>query len=128
MKNPVKVSVRYDEKGRLIEQDTEAHEFDKSGSEQELPPGKISIVYDDVKNTKRTSYSDGEGSLVLTVTRNATGATIGFAGGTDAAPLDSVIDCAYDSHGNWTTCRQTSGGPPTVDNVVKMWRRTITYR
>jgi hypothetical protein len=108
MKTPLKVSFRYDEKGRLIEQDTDAHEFDKSGSEQELPPGKISIAYDDVKNTKTTSYSGDEGSLVLTVTRNSSGATIRFTGGTAGAPLDGVIDCAYDSHGNWTTCRQTS--------------------
>jgi hypothetical protein len=128
MKTPLKVSFRYDERGRLIEQDTDAHEFDKSGSEQEIPPGKISIAYDDVKNTKTTSYSGDEGSLVLTVTRNALGATIKFTGGTAGAPLDSVIDCAYDSHGNWTTCRQTSGKPPAVGNVAKMWRRTITYR
>jgi hypothetical protein len=128
MKTPLKVSFGYDEKGRLIEQDTDAHEFDKSGSEHELPPGKISIAYDDVKNTKTTSYSGDEGSLVLTVTRNPSGAAIRFTGGTAGALLDSVIDCTYDSHGNWTTCRQTSGVPPGVDNVVKMWRRTITYR
>ncbi len=128
IKTPLKVSFRYDQKGRLIEQDTDAHEFDKAGSEQELPPGKVSIAYDDLKNTKTTSYSGAEGSLVLTVTRNANGATITFTGGTDGARLDGVIDCAYDSHGNWTTCRLTSGGPPAVDSVVKMWRRTITYR
>lgn len=127
MKTPLKVSFRYDEKGRLIEQDTSAHEFDKSGSEQELPPGKISIAYDDLKNTKTTSYSGAEGSIVLTVTHNANGATVAFTGGTDGERLDSVVDCAYDIHGNWTTCRQTSGGPPAGD-VVKMWRRTITYR
>jgi len=40
MKAPLKVSFRYDKKGRLIEQDTDAHVFDKSGSEEELPPGK----------------------------------------------------------------------------------------
>jgi hypothetical protein len=128
MKTPLKVSFSYDEKGRLIEQDTDAHEFDNSGSEQELPPGKIFIAYDDVKNTKTTSYSGDEGSLVLTVTRNVRGAVIGFTGGTAGAPLESVIDCTYDSHGNWTMCRQTSGGPPAVDNIIKMWRRTITYR
>ena len=126
MKTPLKVSFRYDEKGRLIEQRTDAHKLDKA--EQDLPPGKISIVYDDVKHTKTTSYSGDEGSLVLTVTRDATGATIAYTGGTDGVQLDSVIDCTYDSHGNWTACRQTSGGPPTVGNVVKMWRRTITYR
>jgi ribosomal protein L31 len=111
----------------LIEQDTDAHEFDKSGSEGELPPGKISIAYDDVKYTKTTSYSGDEGLLALTVTRNASGATIGSVGGTKGMTLDTVIHCTDDSHGNWTACQQIvkTGG---VDRVEKMWRRTITYR
>jgi hypothetical protein len=127
MKTPVKVAFRYDGKGRLIEQDTDAHEFDKSGSEGELPPGKISIAYDDVKYTKTTSYSGDEGLLALTVTRNASGATIGSVGGTKGMTLDTVIHCTDDSHGNWTACQQIvkTGG---VDRVEKMWRRTITYR
>jgi hypothetical protein len=127
MKTPVKVAFRYEGKGRLIEQDTDAHEFDKSGSEGELPPGKISIAYDDVKHTKTTSYSGDEGLLALTVTRNASGATIGFVGGTKGMTLDTVIHCTDDSHGNWTTCQQIvkTGG---VDRVEKMWRRTITYQ
>jgi hypothetical protein len=51
MKARLKVSFRYDRKERLIEQDTDAHEFDKSGSEQELPPGKISIAYSICRDT-----------------------------------------------------------------------------
>lgn len=127
MKTPLKVAFRYDGKGRLIEQDTDAHEFDKSGIEGELPPGKISIAYDDVKHTKTTSYSGDEGSLALTVTHNTSGATTGFKGGTKGMTLYTVIDCTDDNHGNWTTCRQTvkTAG---VDTVEKMWRRTITYR
>ena len=123
MKAPLKVSFRYDKKGRLIEQDTAAHKLE---SEEDLPPGKISIAYDDVKNTKTTSYSGDEGSMVLIVTRNASGATVGLTGGAGGVPIDSVIDCVYDSHGNWTACQQTSGRPPAVGNVAKMWRRTIT--
>jgi|SRR5579871_406716 len=127
LKTPLKVTFRYDGKGRLIEQDTDAHEFDKSGGEHELPPGKISIAYDDVKHTKTTSYSGDEGLLALTVTRNASGATIGFVGGTKGMNLDTLIHCADDSHGNWTACQQIvkTGG---FDRVQKMWRRTITYR
>ena len=127
MKTPWKVAFRYDGKGRLIEQDTDAHEFDSSGSESELPPGKISITYDDVKHTKTTSYSGNEGSLAFTTTRNASGATTGLVGGTKGMTLDTVIHCTDDSHGNWTDCRQvvkTSG----VERVEKMWRRTIGYR
>ena len=127
MKTPLKVTFRYDGKRRLIEQDTDAHEFDKSGSEGELPPGKISIVYDDVKGTKTTSYSGVEGLLALAVTRDASGATIGFVGRTKGMTLDTGIHCTEDNYGNWTKCQQIvrTGG---VDRVEKMWRRTITYR
>jgi hypothetical protein len=127
MKTPVKVAFRYEGKGRLIEQDTDAHEFDKSGSEGELPPGKISIAYDDVKHTKATSYSGDEGLLASIVTSNASGGTTGFIGGTKGMTLDTVIHCTDDSYGNWTTCQQIvkTGG---VDRIEKMWRRTITYR
>jgi hypothetical protein len=127
MKTPVRVAFRYDETGRLIEQDTDAHEFDKSGSQAELPPGKISITYDDVKHTKTTSYSGDEGSLAFTVTSNASGATIGFVGGTKDRTLDAVVQCADDSHGNWTACQQTVK-PGSVDRAEKMWHRKITYR
>ena len=127
MKSPLRVAFRYDGKGRLIEQDTDAHEFDKSGSEFELPPGKISLAYDDLKHTKTTSYSSDEGQLAFTVTSDARGATIGFIAGTKDITLETTIDCEVDSHGNWTTCRQTvkTAG---VSRVEKMWRRTITYR
>jgi hypothetical protein len=127
MNAPLRVAFRYDETGRLIEQDTAAHEFDKSGSEFELPPGKISIIYNDEKHTKTTSYSGDEGSLAFTVTSNASGATIGFLGGANGTTLDAEIHCTDDSHGNWIACQQTvkTGG---VSRVEKMWRRRITYR
>jgi hypothetical protein len=127
MKNQVKVAFRYDGTGRLIEQDTDAHEFDKSGSEGELPPGKISIAYDDVKHTKTTSYSGDEGLLAFTETRNASGATIGFVIGAEGMSRDAMVHCTDDSHGNWTACQQivNAGG---VDRVEKMWRRKTTYR
>jgi hypothetical protein len=127
MKTPLKVVFRYDEEGRLIEQETAAHEFEESGSEFELPPGKVSIAYDDVKRTKTTSYSGDEGSLAYTVISNASGATIGFVGGANGSVQDVEIHCTNDSHGNWIACQQTvsSGG---VDRVEKIWRRKITYR
>jgi hypothetical protein len=124
---PLKVAFRYDEKGRLVEQNTEAHEFDPSGSEHELPPGRISIVYDDVKHTKTTEYSSPEGRLALKLTLDATGATVGFTGGVGAEMIDGLLDCSYDSHENWTAYRQVgrSGGATTV---TKVWRRSIVYR
>jgi hypothetical protein len=128
MKTPLKIAFRYDGKGRLIEQDTGAHEFDGAGSEHELPPGKVSIAYDDVKHTKTTSYSGDDGLLALTETRTVSGATTAYVvGGTKDMTLDTVIHCTEDSHGNWTKCQLIvkTGG---VDRVEKMWRRAITYR
>jgi hypothetical protein len=127
MQAPVKVAFRYDGMGRLIEQDTARQEYDKSESEAELPPGKISIAYDDVKHTKTTSYSGDEGSIASTVTSNASGAMIGFVIGAEGRTRNSVVHCTDDSHGNWTACEQvvTTDG---VDRVEKMWRRKITYR
>jgi len=126
-KTPLSVAFRYDEKGRLVEQNTGAHEFEKAGSEHELPPGKVSITYDDVKRTKTTAYSSNEGLIDLTVTRDENGATIGISGGTKNEPVDVRIECSYDSHKNWTNCQQMvkSSG---VSTVAKIWHQTITYR
>jgi len=127
MKAPVKIAFLYDEKGRLIEQDTDAHPSDGSENEGTPPPGKVSIAYDDGKHTKTTSYSGDEGLLALTVTQNASGAAVRFVGGTERMTRDSLIDCTYDTHGNWTTCQQINeaGGGHRVE---RLWRRTITYR
>ncbi len=122
-----KVTFRYDAKGRLSEQNTDAHDFEASGSEHELPPGKVSISYDDEKHTKKTSYASNEGILTLTTTYNASGAPIAMAGGTAAMGFDVKLECTYDSHENWTACQQI-GKNAGVSTVVKKWRRTIRYR
>jgi hypothetical protein len=123
-KTPIKVAFKYDSRGRLLEQNTDAYKVEKTGSEFELPPGKVSIVYDDLKHTKTTTYSNEEGTLTSNLTYGADGATIGYAGGTKDEFYDMMLDCKYDSHGNWTTCQMSNraGGTP-----AKMWRRTIQY-
>jgi len=126
MTPPLKVAFRYDGKGRLIEQDTDAQPVEDS-NEEELPPGKISIVYDDAKRTKTMSYSGSEGSLSLVLLSNAAGVTTGYGLQTGSEQQYAFIDCLYDSHGNWTTCRQFAK-TPTGNAIVKMWRRKIAYR
>lgn len=126
-KAPLKVAFTYDLKGRLLEQNTDLHEFEASGSENELPPGKISITYDDVKRTKRIAYPSNEGVLTFTTTHDARGATVAMSGGTSDMNLDVKLECVYDDHENWTSCAsvsKTSGGNASE----KLWRRTITYR
>ena len=126
-KAPLKVTFRYDAKGRLLEQNTDAHEFERAGGEHELPPGKVSMKYDDVKRTKTTEYLSDEGLLTSRVTYNASGATIAVAVGAGDTPIDVKLECKYDSHDNWTAFQQIAKRSG-ISTVVKMWRRTIKYR
>jgi hypothetical protein len=52
-KPPLSITFKYDAKGRLAEQNVDPYDFEPAGGEHELPPGKVSIAYDDVKHTKR---------------------------------------------------------------------------
>jgi hypothetical protein len=126
-KPPLKVAFSYDREGRLVEQNTDAYDFEPSTGEQELPPGKVSIVYDDTRHTKKTEYSGKEGFLSSTVTYNSVGEAIGAAYRTGEESFQTNMDCIYDSHENWTSCRQLvkRGG---VSTITKVWRRTIIYR
>jgi hypothetical protein len=126
MTPPLKAVFRYDGKGRLVEQDTDAHSADDA-DEEDLPPGKVFIDYDDAKHTKTTSYSGSDGSLGMVILSNEGGVTTGFGLQTAGEQLFNFIDCLYDGHGNWTACRQFAK-KPAGNAVVKMWRRKITYR
>lgn len=118
---------RYDERGRLVEQTTNAAGFSDSGAEQDLPPGTISITYDDTLHGKTTKYSSpGEGDMETFVTQDDGGATTGFGIKAASERTFSAIRCEYDRQGNWTRCRQISqsDGP----RISKDFHRTITYR
>jgi hypothetical protein len=127
LKPPLKVAFSYDNEGRLIEQNTDAHDSEPAGSENELPPGKVSITYDDVKHTRRTTYTGKEGTLFSTVTYDSTGATTAMSFGTGSETIETKLECTYDSHENWTNCQQVVKAAG-VSTVGKIWRRTITYR
>ena len=62
-RRPVRVAFSYDSKGRLVEQSTDPYDFEAVESEHELPPGKIVITYDDLKQTKKTVYAGEEGII-----------------------------------------------------------------
>jgi YD repeat-containing protein len=124
---------RYDEQGRLVEQTTDASKFSDSGVEHDLPPGTISIAYDDRTHTKTTKYSNpDEGTLEFAVVQDKSGATLAYSSKIAShkeAPqeLSAKLECRYDHRGNWIKCRQVveKDGQKTVKQE---FRRTITYR
>jgi hypothetical protein len=103
-------------------------EFSDSGAESDLPPGTISIAYDDKMHTKSTKYSfPGEGTMEIVVTLDENGNTIGYTLQTGGTQQVSSLECEYDRVGNWTSCRQIVEG--NGQRFTKeAFRRTITYR
>ena len=121
------IDFRYDARGRLVEQRTDARGFSKSGAEDDLPPGTVRITYDDENHTKTTKYSNPlEGSIEIVVTRDENGAATSVA---FKAPeeVSSKLECQYDRLGNWTSCRQLVGNQGQT-NIKQEFRRAITYR
>ncbi len=127
LKPPLKVVFTYGKKGRLLEQNTDEHTFEAAGSEQELPPGKVTISYDDLKHTRRTAYTSKEGSLASTVTFDSSGAVIGMAMDAGEESFEAKLECKYDSRENWVSCQQIVK-KADLNMVGKVWRRAITYR
>ena len=125
---PIHVTFRYDAKGRLIEQATDPYQLERAGSEQSIPPGKISLVYDDLAHTRETSYTDGREQIGSIVQLDEAGATLGYRMTRNGAiALQLSLECKYDSHGNWTECLQwvSSEGQRKMN---ERWTRAITYR
>jgi hypothetical protein len=123
-----KIHFRYDERGRLVEQTTDALKFSDSGAEQDMPPGSISIAYDDRLRTKTTKYSvPNEGALESVVMQDESGTTIGYSLKGAGERVSTKLECQYDRLANWTSCRQIVESQG--QKVVKQeFRRTITYR
>jgi hypothetical protein len=122
------VVFRYDDKGRLAEQITDARKFGGPGSEFDLPPGTISITYDDRIHTKTTKYSfPNEGPVEVVVTQDDSGATLGYTLVGAGQHASMKLDCAYDRFGNWTSCQQVADHNGQ-EYIKEGFRRTIMYR
>jgi len=123
---PITATFSYDEQGRLIEQLTDAGEPE---DEQSLPPGKVSLSYDDASRLRRTSYESKDGSLSSTVFLDSSGQTVGHSLEATATSTSIALklECTYDDHGNWTRCLRLveTGG---TSKMTGAWRRSITYR
>lgn len=129
LSKPQRVAFRYDAKGRLIEQDAQADEPDGSGSEESVPPGKVTLTYDDALHTRTISYLHDRESMISRVRTDDAGATLawGMSVGQSAPSFEAELECRYDAHGNWTECRRwVTEGTRRQNNGL--WRRTITYR
>ncbi len=122
----IRVAFKYDEQGRLVEQDTEPYRVESEGGEQEIPPGAIHVTYDDIRHTRTMSYDGEEGPIISTVALDETGALIRSSLKGAGLGNDSSLEFTFDDHGNWITCRQrvTVGGTRKVSGL---WRRAITY-
>jgi antitoxin component YwqK of YwqJK toxin-antitoxin module len=117
----------YDAKGRPTEQVTTVLDSNAE-ADPEMFPGKVTLVYDDTKHTRKISYSDGTESTSSIARFDDTGAIVESEATVDGSAGDKLeLECSYDSHGNWTECRRwlTSEGARTANNL---WRRAITYR
>jgi hypothetical protein len=140
---------KYDQKGRVIEQDTDPFKVG-SGDDYSPLPGKVLVTYDDEKRTGEQKYYDPQGKLGLH-TRfefDRDGIPVKFhildASGNEKVGSEGFIDSTrkitdrlgdvewevlYDDHGNWTERRRwfipADGSPRIMTRIVK---QTITYR
>ena len=119
-----KVLYKYDNKGRVIEQETQEFNKEPNVSYSHAPvPGKIIYTYDDEKKTKEVATYKEDGALKETViyTHDGKGNEIGRdVYNADGTPKDTeihfydkntllrtlrgkaLVEFEYDSHGNWT--------------------------
>jgi hypothetical protein len=126
-KAPMLVSFRYDPKDRLIEQATEPYEMG-AGDQQSIPPGKVTIIYDDANHTMERTGSDGKSKMISKATVDQVGDIVALSLEANGQPVLSVaMDCIYDTRGNWTECKRwaTQGSERRMTGV---WRRNIVYR
>jgi hypothetical protein len=127
LEEPEKITFRYDGQGRMIEQASDIPRPPKDDVENSIPPGKISIFYDDLKHTKTTSYSGQDGTISSTLFVNAAGATTASLVVSADSSTGYKIRCTDDSHGNWTACEMFASANG-MERVTRKWRRTIVYR
>jgi hypothetical protein len=144
------VKFQYDEKGRVIEQNTDPFKLG-SGDDYSPLPGKLVVEYDDEKHSGGQKFYDTDGSLVLHTAfefdrdgvltkRHALDAS-----GKERAGGETFVDpvshkastrpgnveweVIYDDHGNWTERRRwftpADGSPRIMTRVI---RQSIAYR
>jgi hypothetical protein len=140
---------KYDEQGRLIEQNTDQYNYAPGDVDSEPPPGKIAIQYDDRKHSGEQGFYDLDGKLLLRVIAEfdahgyvtkteAFDATGKQPQGSEETWRDPkthkthsgkyVSDAIYDDHGNWTELRSWFVPADGGDRILtRSSKQTITY-
>lgn len=143
------VAFKYDQKGRVIEQNTDPYKLG-SGDDYSPLPGKLLVNYDDEKRTGEQEYYDSQGKLSLHTRFELDREDVPVKfhivdpSGKEKVGSEMFIDptgkmtspagnieweVLYDDHGNWTERRRwfmpADGGPRIMTRIIK---QSITYR
>ncbi len=144
------VTFKYDEKGRVVEQNTDPFKVG-DGDDASPIPGKLIVRYDDEKRTGEQEFYDTDGKLALhtLLTFDHDGTPTKFVVldnlGNIVTGSESFVDpkthkssrrpgsveweVIYDDHGNWTERRRwftPADGSPRM--MTRLIRQNITYR
>src|ERR1700733_6349670 len=140
---------KYDDKDRVIEQQTDPFKLG-SGDDYSPLPGKLTIDYDDEKQTGEQRFYDTDGKLQLHTKFGydrdgaLTKLRVVDSSGKEVAGGETFVDAQYESttrtggveweviyddHGNWTERRRwftpADGSPKLMTRLI---RQSITYR
>ena len=143
------VAFKYDDKNRVIEQQTDPFKLG-SGDDYSPLPGKLIVEYDDEKQTGEQKFYDTDGKLALHTKfrydRDGvfTKLLVIDASGKERVGGETFVDAQhksstrpgsveweviYDDHGNWTERRRwftPADESPKI--MTRLVRQTITYR
>jgi hypothetical protein len=141
---------KYDDKGRIIEQNTDPYEFGE-GDDNSPMPGKLTAQYDDEKHTVEQKFFETNGKLGLRCIgqldrdgllialqkfdgagKAATGSDFVLNPTTNKMEIQNgtvLWEVIYDDHGNWTERKRwftpIDGGARIL---LRRVTQTITYR
>jgi hypothetical protein len=144
------VAFKYDNKGRVVEQNTDPFKLG-SGDDYSPIPGKLVVSYDDYKHAGEQRFYDTDGKLALHTTFEfdrdgiITKLRVLDASGKEQTRGELFIDSQsykastrpgnveweviYDARGNWTERRRwftpTDGSPRIMTRLIE---QRITYR
>jgi antitoxin component YwqK of YwqJK toxin-antitoxin module len=143
------VTFKYDDKGRVIEQQTDPFKLG-SGDDYSPVPGKLTVEYDDKKQSGEQKFYDPDGKLVLHTNFEydrdgvLTKLHLVDSSGKERIGGETFVDAQYktstrpgsveweviyDDHGNWIERRRwftPADGSPKI--MTRLVRQKITYR